>query len=258
MISFFPSRTVALEIIGWPIHWYGIMYLTAFLIAYILLPRLQKHRGLSLSYDDWSRILSWGVIAVLAGGRLGYVLFYEPHLLLRPMDVISVWNGGMSSHGGFIAVVLVMLLVLKRMRVPLLRFADIVVVPIAIGLALGRVGNFINQELYGTVTDLPWAIAIPGVEGLRHPTQVYAILKDLFIALFCFVHLMKVRPVIPGRTMSWFLLWYSILRFLVEFVRVQDHSGWMGITRGQFLTIPVAVAGVILWFFLRKQGDPNG
>jgi len=252
MFSLFPSRRVALEVFGFPIHWYGIMYLLAFLLAYFLLPRLQRQRGVSLLRDDWATVLSWGVIGVLVGGRLGYVLFYAPELLLRdPLEVLKVWHGGMSSHGGFLGVLLAVGLYLWRRRMPLLLIADLAVVPVALGLALGRLGNFINLELFGTVTDLPWAIAVPGVEGLRHPAQFYAMGKDLLIAAVCYWHLVRVRPVIPGHTTALFLMLYGTLRFLVEYVRVQEYPligfGVLSLSRGQLLTLPIVLVGVVLW-----------
>lgn len=253
MISFFPSRPVAVEIFGFGVHWYGLLYLAGFLAAWFLLPRLQKHRDLSLSRDDWSGLLSWAVLGVIVGGRLGFVLFYEPKFFLQhPLQIFAVWNGGMSSHGGFVGVAVALLLALRhRTWQDILRIADTVAVPAAIGLLLGRIGNFINQELYGTVTSLPWGIAVPGEEGLRHPTQLYASLKDAFIALACFLHLHR-RPFAPGRTFALFLILYGVLRFLLEILRVQPY-GWIGLgpvslSSGQLLTIPVIAAGVWLWW----------
>lgn len=253
MIALFPSRTVALDLFGFGIHWYGIMYLLSFVSAYLLLPRLERYRGLSVARKDWSDVLTAGVLGVIVGGRLGYVLLYDPaYFLAHPLEVFAVWNGGMSSHGGFVGTALALAWVLRRKGIPLCAFADIAVVPVAIGLALGRIGNFINLELYGTPTDLPWGIAIPGVEGLRHPVQFYASAKDLFIALVCFLHLRSVRSATtPGITCALFLMLYGALRFLVEFARAQDYAGldlgFMELTRGQALTAPVFVVGVFLW-----------
>ena len=233
------------------------MYLLAFLLAFYMLPRLQKHRSLQVSQDDWSTLLSWAVIGVLVGGRLGYVLFYAPELLFRdPLEILKVWHGGMSSHGGFLGVLLFVGLYLRHRRLPLLKLADIAVIPVAIGLALGRFGNFINLELYGTVTDLPWGMTIPGLEGLRHPVQFYAMAKDLLIASVCYLYLIRARPIIPGRTMALFLMLYGILRFLIEYVRVQEYSlidlGVLSLSRGQLLTIPIFFVGVIMWRLVQR------
>lgn len=253
MIDLFPSREVAFAIGGFPVHWYGLLYFFAFLAAWWLLPRLQRLRDLHLTGDDWSAMLSWAVAGVIIGGRLGYVLFYDPRYYLEnPADIIAVWKGGMSSHGGFIGVTLALLWALRDRRDQLLRIADVIVVPVAIGLAFGRIGNYINQELYGTVTSLPWGIEVPGAEGLRHPTQIYAVCKNLFIAAACFLYLRR-RPYRAGRTLALFLMLYGVLRFLVEFVR-QQPAGFDGpLSEGQILTVPVLVAGVILWFRTRKE-----
>ncbi len=259
MIAFFPSRRVFLEIGDFAIHWYGIMYLLAFLVAWWLLPRLQQSRGLGWSEQKWSNALTAAVLGVLVGGRLGYVLFYEPTMLWNdPLEVFAVWHGGMASHGGFIGVAIALLWVLRHDRADILKVADIVTIPIAIGLALGRFGNFINQELYGSVTTLPWGIAIPGEEGLRHPTQLYAVAKDLFLAALCFWHLRRI-PIVPGRTCSLFLIGYGVLRFLIEYLRIQDHEplalGILVLTRGQLLTLPLIAAGVLLWWFVRRDAS---
>jgi phosphatidylglycerol:prolipoprotein diacylglycerol transferase len=261
MIHFFPSRPVFLEIFGFSVHWYGIMYLLAFLIAWYLLPRLQKRRGLTLGSDEWSAILSWAIVGVIAGGRLGYVLFYEPsYFALHPTEVFAVWHGGMSSHGGFIGVTLALLYALRHRKQDFLRIADIVVIPVAIGLALGRMGNFINQELYGRITTLPWCIMIPGVEGCRHPAQLYAVAKDLFIAAACFWYLSRVTPIRPGRTAALFLMLYGTLRFLVEFVREPDHSPFsvlgLVLTRGQLYSLPILIAGIVLWWWTARKRSP--
>ncbi|PIR52834.1 prolipoprotein diacylglyceryl transferase [Candidatus Peregrinibacteria bacterium CG10_big_fil_rev_8_21_14_0_10_49_10] len=259
MIHFFPTRRVALEVFGFSIYWYGLLYLVSFLMAYKLLPRLQKYRGFRLTQEDWSAYLSWAVMGVLVGGRLGYVLFYAPHLLAdNPLEIVKVWHGGMSSHGGFIGVLLCTLFFVRSRSIPLVQFADVLVVPVALGLALGRVGNFINLELYGSVTHLPWGIRIPGVEGLRHPTQLYAVAKDLCIATLCYRHLVPLKTQHYGKTCALFLMLYGMLRFLIEFIRVQDYPlvdiGVMELTRGQVLTIPVFVAGVILWRAAHRFG----
>lgn len=255
-MSFFPSRSVAVEILGFGVHWYGLLYLTAFLIAWFLLPRLQRYRDLHLTKEDWADVLSWGVVGVIVGGRLGFVLFYEPEYFLSdPLRIFAVWEGGMASHGGFLGVTLALLHVTRRKHIPRWLLADILVVPVAIGLACGRLGNFINQELYGSVTTLPWGISIPGVDGLRHPTQIYAVLKDLFIALVCFLHLR--RPTyVAGRTLGLFLMLYGILRFIVEYYRIQEYGLLplpFYLSMGQLLTVPVFAIGAFIWIMRGRR-----
>lgn len=256
-MELFPSRSVAIEILGFSIYWYGLLYLAAFILSGFLLPRIQRLRNLSLSKDEWGSVLAWSVGGVLVGGRLGYVFFYRfADFLQNPLLLFDVRGGGMASHGGFIGVSLALLWVLrKRGWNEKLRIADVVVVPVAIGLALGRFGNFLNQELYGTVTTLPWGMEFPGADGPRHPTQLYAMAKDLLIAAICFSYLRSTASsFVAGRATALFLMFYGVLRFLVEFVR--DQAGvamWGPLSEGQVLTVPVFLAGGLLWLFLKKR-----
>lgn len=260
MLALFPSRTVALDLFGFQIHWYGILYVVSFLVAISLLPRLGKFRNLRLTQDQWLNIVSWAVVGVLVGGRLGFVLLYEPaYYLAHPLEIFAVWQGGMASHGGFIGVISVLAVVLWKEKIHPPSLADIAVVPAAIGLALGRIGNFINQELYGPVTTLPWGVSIPGVAGLRHPTQLYECIADLGIALTCFA-LLNVRSLPRGRVFAAFLMLYGVGRFLLEYLREQQYSvlaiGSFTLSRGQLYTIPLFAAGVLLWFWFSKA--PKG
>ncbi len=234
------------------------MYLLAFLAAYFLLPRLQTHRKLDLTRDEWSSLVSAVVAGVIVGGRLGYVLFYQPAFYLQnPLQIFAVWNGGMSSHGGFLGVTAAVLWMCRRKGISPWAVADLAVVPAALGLALGRVGNFINLELYGIPTTLPWGIAIPGVEGLRHPTQIYAVIKDHSLMLLGYWHLTRHEEKPYGRTFAIFLMGYGFLRFIVEHFREQPFSGLavagVELTRGQVLTIPLFFAGGALYAYLRRR-----
>jgi len=216
-----------------------------------LAPRLQKWRSVYLHLGQWVEIVAWGAAGLLIGGRLGYVFFYEPQYFLKyPAEIFMIWQGGMSSHGGFIGVALAVWLACRSLNVDFWKICDVIVVPIGIGLALGRIGNYINQELYGTVTALPWGIEVPGETGLRHPVQLYAALKNITVAAICYVYLRKPHSV-PGRATALFLMLYGTLRFFIEFIRVQDWPEWFGLTRGQWFTIPIIFLGAWL-FFIRK------
>ena len=254
MIALFPSRTVAFILFYFPVHWYGLLYLLGFLIAWWLLPRLQRFRGLTLTHDEWSGILSAAVLGVLIGGRLGFVLLYQPDYYFRHLpEIFAVWQGGMSSHGGFIGVAIALLIVLRRRSWnEIFAIADVIVVPVAIGLGLGRIGNFINQELYGTVTTLPWGMHFLGAEGLRHPVQLYEMAGDWLNAAICFFCLLQsAKRFTAGQVFALFLTMYGVVRFLVEFVRAQDypaiHLFFITLTVGQFYTIPLFLAGVTVW-----------
>ncbi len=258
MFALFPSRAVAVSLFGFGIHWYGILYVVAFLVAFLLLPRLQAERRLALSREEWSNILTLGILGVLVGGRLGFVLLYHPlYYAAHPLEVFAVWKGGMSSHGGFLGVGIAFLWASRRYHIPLLSLLDLAVIPAALGLAFGRVGNYINLELYGTVTSLPWGIAIPGVEGLRHPVQLYAVVKDLLIALLCLWHLRRTRALRSGGTFAIFLMLYGLLRFLVEWVREPDSPlvsfGPFALTRGQLYSLPLLLVALCLWIWWKRS-----
>ncbi len=255
-MSFFPSREILLTVGPLSVHWYGVMYALGFLLGTWMLPRLARFRRIALTNRQTEVLFFALFLGVIVGGRLGFLLFYEPSFLLNPAQAIAVWEGGMSSHGGLIGIAIAMLWFCRRERVPFLSLVDVLVVPGAIGLALGRVGNFINLELYGTVTTLPWGIEIPGVEGLRHPTQIYAVIKDLTIALACFLHL-RSRSSRPGRTTVLFLLLYGVFRFFVEHFRDQPYGltdlGIISLSRGQLYTLPVIALGIVMLIFLKSR-----
>ena len=219
-----------------------------------MLPHLQRFRRLTLSAEEWSDLLVAAVIGVIVGGRLGYVLFYAPaYFFQHPFEIFAVWHGGMASHGGFIGVAVALLWVLRRRsRETILRIADIVVIPVTIGLGLGRIGNFINQELYGTVTTLPWAMAFPGADGLRHPIQLYDFFLQMLIALTLFWYLRRTEPDQRiGRVCALFLILYAVARFLLECIREQHGElialGGLEFSKGQLLTIPIVIVGSWLW-----------
>lgn len=246
-MSLFPSRAVAFELFGFGVHWYGLLYLASFLLAFWMLPRLQRYRDLNLMRDEWSDLIAAAIIGVIVGGRLGYVLFYDPrYYAAHPLQILQVWKGGMASHGGFIGVTVALLWNLRgKSRETVALIADVVVIPITIGLGLGRIGNFINQELYGTVTRLPWGMQFPGAEGLRHPIQLYDFTLMMIVAAILFWNLKRASSV--GKNCALFLLLYGIVRFMLEFIREQHGVFFWGLSEGQWLTIPIMVAGVWLW-----------
>lgn len=257
MLALFPSRAVAIEIAGFSVHWYGILYLLSFVLALVILPSIQRLRKLRLTRDEWVSVLSAAIVGVIAGGRLGYVFFYEPAFFAsEPWRVVAVWEGGMSSHGGFLGTAVALSLAAWRMKIPSRALADVVTVPAALGLALGRFGNFINQELFGIPTSLPWGIRIPGVMEPRHPLQLYDAALSLAVAALCFAHL-KARPESRGRTFALFLILYGAMRFFLEYVREQQYpvvdTGVLILTRGQLLTLPLLLAGVLLWRWFRED-----
>lgn len=263
MFELLPTRQIALAIGTFNIHWYGLLYLVAFIQAYLLLPRLQKYAGLNLTRDTWFEIVAWGAAAAVAGGRLGYVLLYEPrYFLMHPAEIAMLWQGGMSSHGGILAVVITLALVARARKINIGRLFDAVAIVAGIGLALGRLGNFINYELFGPPTNLPWGVTLPGETGPRHPTPLYAVAKDLLIAAASYLYLRFRRNARPGQTAALAATLYGILRFIIEYVRIQEFPGVsigsITLTYGQVFTIPVVLGGlsVYLWLERNKQSPP--
>lgn len=249
---------VAFTVFGWPIHWYGIMYLVAFLLAWWLGRYRARQPG-----SDWTRaevddLLFYGGLGVIIGGRLGYILFYNLSAFVHdPMLLFRINEGGMSFHGGLLGVLLALWVFARRYHKSYFGVVDFVAPLVPLGLGAGRIGNFINGELWGKPTDLPWAMVFPAAGPVpRHPTPLYeAVLEGplLFVILWWFS---AQSP--PLRTVSGlFALCYGVFRFLVELLRLPDeHLGylaWNWLTMGQVLSLPLIAVGIyLLWSGYRK------
>jgi phosphatidylglycerol:prolipoprotein diacylglycerol transferase len=237
------------------IRWYGLMYLVGFGFAYLLIRHLARLRGLALNSDGVSDLLFQAVIGVVVGGRLGYVLFYNPvWYFSHPLEIFAVWQGGMSFHGGLLGVVVATVWFCRRRQLSILLTGDIMVASATIGLGCGRIGNFINGELWGRATDLPWGIVFPAGGPLpRHPSQLYeAVLEGP--VLFGVLYLMHRLKLPSGAPFFSFFVGYGLFRLLVEFVRQPDaHIGflWGGATMGQLLSLPMIIFGVggLIWLW---------
>lgn len=246
------------QIGGLSIRWYGLMYVLAFVIGGAIMAYLvRRYRRIGLSDAQRGDFLVWATFGVVLGGRIGYMLFYNlPYYLAHPMKVFAVWEGGMSFHGGALGLIIAMGLFARKRKLPFLALTDLVVVPTSLGLAFGRIGNFINAELRGRPSDAPWAMLFPNDLTPRHPVQLYAVGKDLL--LFWALWEIYRRSNRPGVTAASFLVLYGVLRFGVEFFREPDvQIGYIGpFTLGQLLTIPlVIVGGFLLWKFQRSTVD---
>ena len=239
------------------VRWYGMMYLLGFVSGYFMMCHVAKLRSMPIKKDVISDLLFYAVLGVVFGGRLGYTLFYNSsYYLSHPLEIFYVWEGGMSFHGGLIGVLIVMLIFSQRRDLPLLLVSDLAVSAVPIGLAFGRIGNFINAELWGRVTDQPWGIIFPGAGSLpRHPSQLYeAGLEGL--VLFFLIYLLHRLGVKRGIPTFNFVLFYGVFRFLVEFVRQPDnHLGflWGGVTMGQLLSLPMILFGFSGLIFVLKR-----
>lgn len=282
MLEFFPVREIIVDFFGWQVRWYGLMYVLAFWLAFFWLPRLARYRNINLFREQWAYIVTLGAGGALFGGRLGYVLFYNfAFFWAHPGQIFNLSAGGMSSHGGFIGVALALWYASKKLKINILALADVVVVPVAFGLALGRIGNFINQELYVG----QWAL--------------YVAISDAMIGLICFL-LVKGNKIVEnnelkitgdaagvphrapagysrsrrmgeqtrqdpfnnhyfsgfyknGDVLAIFLLLYGVIRFLNELVRIQEWPLVFGLTRGQLLTVPILLFGIYVLTLSKRQ-----
>ena len=251
---------IALAIGPLAIRWYGLMYLLAFTLL-IVLGRIRMKQQQNADWDAkrLDDVLFYGVLGVVLGGRLGYVLFYKlGYYLAHPIEIFYVWEGGMSFHGGFIGVAFALWLFARRGKKSWLAVTDFIAPLVPLGLGAGRIGNFINGELWGRPTDLPWGMVFPHVDLVpRHPSQLYEFgLEGL--ALFILVWFYSARPRPVGAVSGLFLVGYGTFRFIVEFSREpDDFLGLlsMGLTMGQWLSLPMMVAGVVLmvWAYRKKS-----
>lgn len=247
------------------VHWYGLMYVLAFAAFILLGRRRMKTRPESRwTKDELDDLLFWGVLGVVVGGRLGQVLFYDPGLYFsHPLEIFAVWKGGMSFHGGLIGVLLAMAWHARKKGRRFLEVGDFVAPLVPLGLMFGRLGNFINGELWGRPADpsLPWAMVFPqaGDAIPRHPSQIYqAGLEGLLLFVMLWIYTARPRPV--GAASGLFLMGYGALRFLAEYFRNPDDGilGYMtfDISMGQWLSLPMILIGIGM--FVRAHAKQRG
>ncbi len=250
---------VALQLGPVAIHWYGLTYLVAFGLFLTLTRARLNHSPYVSEPAIWHRatvedLLFYGVLGVVVGGRLGYCLFYKPdHYLSHPLDILALWQGGMSFHGGMLGVIAAMVIWARRHRQPWLKVTDFIAPCVPTGLASGRIGNFINGELWGRAADpsLPWAMVFPQAgDGLaRHPSQLYQfLLEGLLLFVLMWLYARKSRPL--GAVSGAFLLGYGLLRFVAEYFREPDvFLGLLALnlSMGQWLCLPMMAWGAWLW-----------
>ena len=234
------------------VYWYGVMYLLAFLSAYLLARYRIKSEVLwnTKHVDD---LIFYGALGAVLGGRLGYLLFYNWSVFIsNPLTFFNFQNGGMSFHGGFLGVLIAMVIFNKKYQFTFFQTTDFIAPLIPLGLGFGRIGNYINGELWGRVTDSSWGILAPDQSGLwekRFPTQLYEAFLEGFV-LFCILWLFSNKKPPVMATSSLFLIFYGIFRFIIEFVRAPDsHIGYLAfdwLTMGQLLSIPMIFIGIYL------------
>ena len=242
------------------VHWYGIMYLIGFAGVWIL----GKHRA----SQPWSVIkpeaiedlVTYGALGVIVGGRFGYMLFYKfSDLITDPLSLFKIWQGGMSFHGGMLGVFVAMWFFARQQNCTMWQLTDIIAPLCPIGLGAGRIGNFINGELWGRPTDVPWAMVFPRVDALpRHPSQLYEFfLEGVVLFIILWIYTQKPRPTMAATGLA--VLCYGCFRFFIEFFRMPDaHLGYLALdwlTMGQILSTPMIIIGGLLLYFAYQKAD---
>jgi phosphatidylglycerol:prolipoprotein diacylglycerol transferase len=261
---------VKFSLFGYPmqVRWYGVFYVLSFIIAYFLYRHNLKFRKIKLNREQYESAIFYVMVGVIVGGRLGYVVFYNLlYYLQHPIRILVTWEGGMSFHGGAIGVIVAGLLYARKNKLNFYALADAAIPIVAIGLGLGRLGNFINAELWGRPTDVPWAMIFPDSDGVpRHPTQLYELfLEGIVLATVSYILLRKLKK--NGLVFYSFIGLYGIFRFLIEFVREPDELqfyekfgfifGFMSI--GAFLSFLMIIAAAWgIWKINKSAIPPPG
>jgi phosphatidylglycerol:prolipoprotein diacylglycerol transferase len=263
----FPAIDPVLVSFGpFAIRWYALAYIFGILLGWFYARILIRAEALwggaaPLTVADFDDFIIWVTLGIILGGRTGYVLFYNlPHFATHPAEIVEVWKGGMSFHGGFVGCVLAVILFALRRKISILSLGDLTCAAAPIGLLLGRLANFINGELWGRPTDVPWAMVFPGAGPLpRHPSQLYEASLEglaLFLALAVIVRFGALKR--PGLILGAFALLYGLARSFCEFFREPDPQLgflWGGLTMGMLLSLPLMLAGIILIRFALKRAS---
>jgi phosphatidylglycerol:prolipoprotein diacylglycerol transferase len=258
MLTYPKIDPVALQLGPLAVHWYGLMYLTGF-ACFLWLGRKRLR---TLNRPGWDEkflddLMFFGVLGVILGGRLGEVLFYNPGYYFSHLGkILAVWEGGMSFHGGFLGVLVAMAWFARSRKVQWLPLMDFVAPLVPLGLGAGRIGNFINGELWGRPTDVPWAMVFPTADTLpRHPSQLYEFALE-GLALFALLWIVSSKPRPVGAVSGLFLIGYGSFRFLAEFTRNPDDGIFglmsLGISMGQWLSLPMVLVGIAMMRWSRR------
>ncbi len=246
------------------VRWYGLMYLVGFAF-FILLGRYRIKQNPQGTFTDsmLDDMLFYGVLGVILGGRLGHVVFYQfGHYLQHPLEIFAVWQGGMAFHGGFLGVIAAMALLARKYKLQWLAITDFIAPLVPLGLGAGRIGNFINGELWGRPTDVSWGMIFPHVDSLsRHPSQLYEFALE-GVAFFALLWIYSAKPRPVGAVSGMFLIGYGVFRSLAECFR-EPEDGFMGIltlgiSMGQWLSLPMVAAGMVMLVWAYREGRmPN-
>ena len=253
---------VALQLGPLAVRWYGLMYLVGFALIWVAgRYRIQRNAGGAWRVKDLDDVLFFGILGTIIGGRLGYVVFYKfGDYIVAPWKVFYVWEGGMSFHGGFIGVVLALIWFARSRRQHWTAISDFIAPLVPLGLAAGRLGNFINAELWGRPAGVPWAMVFPNVDNVaRHPSQLYELaLEGVVLFAVLWWYSMKPRP--RGAVSAAFLVGYGLFRFAVEYTREPDSFLGLlafNLSMGQWLSLPMVIAGIAMFAWAARASPPR-
>jgi phosphatidylglycerol:prolipoprotein diacylglycerol transferase len=269
VIPFPAIDPVAIEIGPLAVRWYALSYIAGLVIGWYYCRWLTSRPPRTASKPQIDDFLIWALFGIILGGRLGYVLFYQPgHFLRNPLDIFVLWQGGMSFHGGLVGVIIAMVLFTRRRKLPFFALSDIVACATPIGLFLGRLANFVNGELFGRPTDVPWAMVFPDPHGIhgppvpRHPSQLYEAFLEgivLFLVLFVLVRFTGAKGRL-GMLSGAFLVGYGCARIVAELFREPDiQLGFLfgGVTMGQILSVPMLIVGAVFIIWAKPVQPPS-
>ena len=242
---------VAIEIFSLEIRWYSLAYIIGILIGWFLAKKFFINNNIYNKFDDY---ITYVIIGLILGGRFGYVLFYNfNYYINNPVDIFRLWQGGMSFHGGVLGVIIASIIFAKKNNDDVFEYLDVVALVSPIGIFFGRIANFINSELYGPITNVPWAVTFISIDNLpRHPSQLYEALLEGLVLFFILIYFKNKFSNKPGLISALFLIFYSIFRFFVEFYRVPDEQLgfiFLNLSMGQVISLLFILSGVTLFYF---------
>ena len=242
---------VAIEIFSLEIRWYSLAYIMGILIGWYLAKKFFINNNIYNKFDDY---ITYVIIGLILGGRFGYVLFYNLNFYINnPFDILKLWQGGMSFHGGVLGIIIASIIFAKKNDDNIFEYLDVVALVSPIGIFFGRISNFINSELYGSITNVPWAVKFIKIDNLpRHPSQLYEALLEGLVLFLILIYFQKKFSNKPGLISGLFLIFYSIFRFFVEFYRVPDEQLgliFLNLSMGQVISLIFILTGSILFYF---------
>jgi len=244
---------ILISIFGLEIRWYGLLLAFAFLAGYFILLRLSEEKGIKKEIIE--KLIIYLIIGIILGARLFEVLFYDfKYYLNDPIKIFHIWEGGLASHGGLIAGILIIFWFSKKYKIKFYELADLIVIPVALGASFIRIGNFINGELVGRITDLKWAVKFDNHEGLRHPVQIYQAVTN-FITFLTLLYVRRLKNLPSGFLFWLFLLMFSIFRFFTEFYKDLPLGYGLqvyGLNLAQYLSIGIFIISIIYLIKLKK------